>query len=268
MSNYYEFFDGDLYPGHIAKSGDIRQIQQNIEDAFRNAIKDLTEGESWILGTNDQTDKDAFILTPASKRNGRYIDQMNLAEGNDVEILSFREISYRQPIKLARSSIYSVIVKLQNKSEKSVPVVFELRDQDGELIPNMKTTLTLPKQTNAPTEYEIVFDLEHYPTAHGLASEDLENSDTDLIQKNTNEGSDEEGKDFSEEQTLESSTTGASVVYLFIEALNKNKSTDFDINTKQSDGYEWNDTDPTFGFGSIQSSPVLVYLSLAGIAIS
>lgn len=247
MVNYYEKHYGNLYPGDIAKSSDINQIQQNIQDALKNAIRDLTEGESWILGTNDQTDKDAFILTPASKRSGRYIDQMNLAEGNDVEILSFREISYRQPIKLARSSVYSVIVKLQNKSEKSVPVVFELRDQDGELIPGMKTTLTLPKETNAPTEYEIVFDLEHYPTAHGLASEDLENSSTDLIQKNTNEGSDEEGKDFSEEQTLESSTTGASVVYLFIEALNKNKSQDFDINTKQSDGYEWNDTDPTFG---------------------
>ena len=247
MVNYYEKHYGNLYPGDIAKSSDINQIQQNIQDALKNAIRDLTEGESWILGTNDQTDKDAFILTPASKRSGRYIDQMNLAEGDDVEIISFRETSYRQPIKLARSSIYSVIVKLQNKSEVSVPVVFELRDQDGDLIPNMRTTLTLPKQTNAPAEFEIVFDLEHYPTAHGLASEDLEDSSTDLIQKNTNEGSNEEGKDFSDEQTLESSTTGASVVYLFIEALNRNKFSDFDVNTQQSNGYEWNDVDPTFG---------------------
>ena len=104
MVNYYEKHYGNLYPGDIAKSSDINQIQQNIQDALKNAIRDLTEGESWILGTNDQTDKDAFILTPASKRSGRYIDQMNLAEGDDVEIISFRETSYRQPIKLARSS--------------------------------------------------------------------------------------------------------------------------------------------------------------------
>lgn len=255
MVNYYEKHYGDLYPGHIAKSSDINQIQQNIQDALKNAIRDLTEGESWILGTNDQTDKDSFILTPASKRGGRYIDQMNLAEGDDVEILSFREISYRQPIKLARSSVYSVIVKLQNKSEIPVPVVFELRDQDGDPIPNMRTTLTLPKNTNAPAEFEIVFDLNHYPTAHGIESEDLEDSSTDLIQKNTNEGSDEEGKDFTDETVLESSTTGASVVYLFIEALNKSKSSEINVNTIQKDGYEWNDSsDPTFGIVANKNS--------------
>lgn len=246
MSNYYEQHYGDLYPGHIAKASDINQIQQNVADAIKNAIKDLTEGESWILGTNDQTDKDAFILTPESKRNGRYTDQMNIAEGSDRELLSFRETSYRQPIKLSRSSVYSVIVELQNKSEKPVPVTFELRDQEGNLIPGMKTILNLPKETTSPKPFEIVFDLVHWPTAHGLSPEDLENGNEQLTQKNTDEDTDEEGEDHSDEQKLENSTAGASIVYLFIEGLNRNKF--IDVNTKQENGYEWTDgADPTFG---------------------
>ena len=80
MTSYYDIIPGDLYPGHIAKSSDIIDNFQAIKDAIRNAIRDLTEGQSWILGTGDTSDKDAFILTPEAKRSGRYIDQMNLAE--------------------------------------------------------------------------------------------------------------------------------------------------------------------------------------------
>lgn len=250
MSSYYKKHYGDLYPGHIAKSSDINMIQQNIEDAIKNAVKDLTEGESWILGTNDQTDKDAFILTPETKRDGRYIDQMNLAEGDDIEILSFRETSYRQPIKLSRSSVYSVIVKLQNKSEVDVNVIFELRDQEGNLIPNMHTILNLPKETIEPTEFEIVFDLEHYATAHGIEPEQLEDGNTQLVQTNTDEESSGEGEDHSDEQKLENFTTGASIVYLFVEALNKSKFKSFDVNSSQ-----WVDgTDPTFGIVANKNS--------------
>lgn len=247
MTGYYDIITGDLYPGHIAKSSDIIDNFQAIKDAIRNAIRDLTEGQSWILGTGDTSDKDAFVLTPETKRSGRYIDQMNLAEGDDVELVSIRETSFRQPIKLARSSLYSVIVKMQNKSEKTVPVTFELRDGDGNLIPNMKTILNLPKETNSPTEYEIIFDLDYYPTAHGLQSEELEQDNPQLVNPNTDEESYQNGVDYEDETTLTSSSAGASVVYLFVEALNRSKQKAFDVNTKQDNGYIWNDTDPTFG---------------------
>ena len=51
MSDYYVKHEGDLFPGRSAKSSDINIIQQNTQDAIKNAINDLTEGESWILGT-------------------------------------------------------------------------------------------------------------------------------------------------------------------------------------------------------------------------
>lgn len=242
MGSYYNIHKGDLYPGHIAKSSDINIIQRNIQDAIKNAIKDLTEGQSWILGTNDQSDKNSFILTPESKRAGRYIDQINLAEGNNAELISIRETSYRQPIKLSRSSIYSIIVKLQNKSEVSVPVSFELHDENGRLLPNMKTILNLPKNTDVPTEFEIIFDLKYYPTAHGFDPEDLMKDDERYL--NTGKS---EGIDFGDNENLNSSTAGASTVYLYVESLNKNKQKAFDVNFQQEDGYQWNDVDPTFG---------------------
>lgn len=247
MVSYYNKHKGDLFPGHIAKSSDINQIQQNIQDALKNAISDLTEGESWILGTNDQSDKDAFILTPDIKKAGRYIDQMNLAEGNDMEVISFRETSYQQPIRLSRSSIYSVIIKLQNKSEISVPVVCELRDEYGNMIPKMRTVIELPKYTNEPAEFEVVFDLDYYPTAHNVDPENLENGNTQFAKPNTDEEpSFDVGIEYDDED-LSSFTMGASTVYFFVEALNKNKLKTFDVNTTQSNNYQWNDTDPTFG---------------------
>ena len=92
MVNYYEKHYGNLYPGDIAKSSDINQIQQNIQDALKNAIRDLTEGESWILGTNDQTDKtdEIVIINPKDGRVEGVIDCRGLlpdrlrAVGTDV----------------------------------------------------------------------------------------------------------------------------------------------------------------------------------------
>lgn len=245
MASYYNKHYGDLYPGHIAKASDINIIQQNTSDGISNAVKDLTEGQSWILGTNDQSDKDAFVLTPESKRGGRYVNQMVLAEGNDVDFVSIRETDYRQPIKLARSSIYSIIVRMQNKSERTVPVVFELQDEKGKLIPNMKTILSLPKETNTPTDFEIIFDLNYYPTGHGLNPKDLEEDDPSLVNQNTDEESSDMGQQY-ETEDLTSTTAGASIIYLHIEALNKSREK-IDINSQNENGYQWNDEDPTFG---------------------
>lgn len=247
MVDYYRIHKGDLYPGHIAKASDINIIQQITKDAIKTAINDLTEGQSWIIGTNDQSDKDAFILTPDTKKAGRYIDQMNLAEGDDVDFISIREVDYRQPIKLSRSSLYSIIVKMQNKSEKDVNVNFELRDGNGNLIPKMRTILNLPAHTNTPTEFEVIFDLRYYPTAHGFDPEDLQADDSSLVILNTDEQSFEYGPSYQNEENLNSFSAGASVIYLYIEALNKNKEKAFDVNTEEDNGYMWNDLDPTFG---------------------
>lgn len=243
MSSYYHFHQGHLAPGQIAYSSDIIQIEQNTSDAITNAIKDLTGGQSWIINSNE----DAFLLTPDKTRNGRYIDQMNLAEGDDADLVSIRETDYRQPLKLARSSIYSIIVKMQNRSEVDVPVEFELHDEHGDLIPNMKSVLNLPAGTDTPTEFEIIFDLDYWPTAHGLEPEDLEGNDQSLLNINTDETSTEQGKEF-EEDDVNNQTAGASMIYLYIKALNKNRQEGFDINGENSDGTKWVDSpNPTFG---------------------
>lgn len=248
MTDYYEIHEGHLQEGEIAYASDIMSNLKAIQDAFQNVIKDFTEGQAWILGTNDQSDKDAFILTPESKRNGRYIDQMNIANGDDVDLVSIRQTSYRQPIRISRSSIYSIIVSMQNKSEKSVPVSFELRDDQGDLIPGMKSVVTVPSETKEPQEFEVIFDLDYYPTAHGIEPEELEDGDTDLANdKEGEESAVDVESDTDDEEDLASSTAGASVIYLYVDALNKNKQEAFDVNTKQDNGYAWNDTDPTFG---------------------
>lgn len=273
MTSYYNKHEGDLYPGHIAKSSDINIIQQNIQDAIKNAISDMTEGQSWILGDNTLSDQNSFILTPEVKKSGRYIDQINLAEGDDAEVISVRTTSYRQPIKLSKSSCYSIIVKLQNKSEVSAPYSFELHDSNGYLIPGMKSVVTVPAHTDAPTEFEVIFDLEYYPTQHGLKSdgtvsgssdviesdnddvetladqneeidsEDTENSDPIIVE----EESEDEDDNSDDIENLNNLSLGNSIIYLYVEALNKNKQKAFDVNTEEDSGYKWNDSDPTFG---------------------
>ncbi len=253
MVSYYRIHEGNLHPGDIAKASDIIQMQQNSKDMIHDVLEDLHERQGCILGS----DENAFILTPETQRAGRFIDQMNLAEGDDAEYISIREIDYRQPIRLSHSSLYSVIVKMQNKSEKDVDVTFELQDINGYLIENKRATLELPANTD-PTEYEIIFDLKYYPTAHGVTNKDLEEDEDEndntydtkyatkwkqLIIPHNNDN-DTEGIDYGEESSLTASSLGASELYLVVKALNKNK---FDVHYEQDDGYKWNDDDPTFG---------------------
>lgn len=237
MTNYFHIHHGNLYPGDIAKAEDIMEIQQRTQDMSKEMLDDLHERQGCILGGEEN----AFILTPESKRNSRFIDQMNLANGEDGHYLSIRETDYRQPIKLSKSSVYSIKVKLQNKSEKEVPVTFELHDVNENLIEGKRTTLNLPAKTD-PTEFEIIFDLDYYPTAHGVDHKDLEdNVEGIVIPPNNDE--DTEGIDHGEDVDYTTSSLGASVIYFVVKALNKNK---FDVN--QADGdYVWNDEDPTFG---------------------
>lgn len=260
MVSYFRIHKGNLAPGDIAKASDIIQIQQNTKDMIQNVLEDLHERQGCILGS----DENAFLLTPETTRAGRFVDQMNLAEGNDGKYISIREVDYRQPIRLSHSSLYSVIVKLQNKSEKDVSVTFELQDDQQRLVENKRATLELPAKTE-PQEYEIIFDLAYYPTAHGVTKEDLENSNqeeessTEKNQDSTydteyatkwkhltiphDNDNDTEGLDYGNTSDPTASSLGVSELYLVVKALNKNG---FDVH--QADGdYTWNDTDPTFG---------------------
>lgn len=255
MVSYFRIHEGNLHPGDVAKASDIIQIQQNTKDMISDVLEDLHQRQGCILGSEEN----AFVLTPETSRAGRFIDQMNLAEGDNAHYISIREVDYRQPIRLSHSALYSVIVKLQNKSEKDVEITFELQDIDGHLVQDKRATLILPANTD-PTEYEIVFDLDYYPTSHGITHEDLEEPDntsenetydTEYATKwkqliiPHNQDNDTEGLEYIDTTDPASSSLGASELYFVVKALNKNKF--IDTYFKQSDGYVWNDDDPTFG---------------------
>lgn len=238
MSSYFHKHYGDLYPGHIAYSEDIMEVQQETQDAFANSINDMNGGQGCILGS----DENAFILTPESKRNGRYIDQINLADGTDGKYVSIRQSTYRQPILLSRTSLYSVILKFQNKSETDITVTCELQNEFGEIIQNKRSYLNVPAGTEGK-EFEVVFDLDYYPTQLGLNPSDVSGNDPTLRLPNDLDSSTRgEGRLFSE-YTPQSNTAGASELYLVIHGLNKSK---MQINQTDSSG-TWNDDDPTFG---------------------
>ena len=239
MSSYYNVHEGNLHPGDIAKAEDINLIQRAVIDMIANYIDDDNNRQGCILGS----DENAFLLTPETKHAGRYIDQMNLTTSENEKYISIRQTTYRQAIKLSRSSLYSVIVKMQNLSEKDVQVQFELQDANENLIENKRTTLNLPAKTN-PTEFEIVFDLDYYPTAHGFQPEDLMIDDSGLIIPDTNQQSFEESADHTDEEKLENTSAGASEIFLVIYSLNRDK---FDVFQTDDNEYIWNDEDPTFG---------------------
>ena len=76
MPSYYNRVIGRLRPGAIADADDINMIQTNVSDALRAVINDHHQNDAFILGE----DKNAFLLSPAPKRSGRYIDTMNLVD--------------------------------------------------------------------------------------------------------------------------------------------------------------------------------------------
>ena len=79
MRNYYDIVMGNLRTGDIAKSSDINHIQIHIQDALKELLSDLHDGESYILGSGEDHKND-FVITAAPMLLGRYIDDRHLFE--------------------------------------------------------------------------------------------------------------------------------------------------------------------------------------------
>lgn len=235
MTNYYNRVYGHLAAGEIAMAEDINLMQTNIADAIKAYINDHHEHTAFILGSK----QDSFILTPAPKRLGKYIDTMNLVESGNEEWLSIRKWGYRQKIKKSKSSLYSIICKFRNLSNNSITVWCELRNCDNEQL-KKRTAIEIPANTES-AEFEIVFDQEHLNTAPGLSHNDVEPFDSKYIAPPPKEESFEQGIDHTNEQNHNNTTIGASEFYFIVEALNINE-TDIAINGDEDEVI----TDETF----------------------
>lgn len=222
MTNYYKIVEGNLRTGDIAKSSDINHIQIHVQDMNREMNIDFHDGESYILGSGDKHAND-FILTAAPKVLGRYIDDRILFEVDSENFININRYDVKQPILLTKTSIYSVIIKLKNSSNKDIPVDFELQDEAGNVLRSNK--LVVPKNTIDPSEFEVVFDLDYYPTAPNLMHNELSERDGKDIPPKTDEESYDEGfkHDHENEEELEQFSVGVSKLYFVIKRTNLNE---------------------------------------------
>lgn len=224
MGSYYRKVYGTLAPGKIAKSSDINHIQLHIEEALSNLLSDLHDNESFSLGSGDGHRND-FLLTAAPKTNGKYIDELYVFEEEDNWI-NINKYDVRQPIPKTKTSLYSVVTKLKNTSKRDIPIEFEIQTEDGTVL--RKNNVVLAKEKT--DKYEIVFDLDYYPTAFGLDYEDLLERDGKDIARKTNEVEESYDESYEEEHANEQEiiknskevSTGVSVLYLVIKRANVN----------------------------------------------
>lgn len=209
--SYYRRHEGTLFPGKIAKSEDIHHIQTNIDDAIRAVIADQYDHSSFILGSREN----AFLLSPAPKRYGRYVDTQNLVESGNEIWLDIDSYGYRQAIKTSKSSLYSIIVKMRNLYTEPQDVSFELWSEDAKI---SKQTVTVPAQTSG-AEFEVVFGLEHFSTQHGRTPEELEKPDAKFIAKPGIERKEEQKYDII--NSPDNNSVGATTLYLVVKAIYK-----------------------------------------------
>ena len=207
---YYNHVNGNLYPGLLAESEDIHHIQYNIEDAIKAVIEDQYDHTAFILGDREN----AFILSPAPKRLNRYIDNMNVSTDANKIWLDINSTGYRQALKTSKTSLYSVIVQLKNTYSQDQDVVFELWSEDAKI---SKQTITVPAKTNS-SEFEIVFNLEHFSTKHGRDGIELEKPDAPFI---LHPGEERFEEDLDPDLTPDSQSLGSTVLYLVVKAIHK-----------------------------------------------
>lgn len=207
--SYYQKHDGSLFPGQIALSDDIHHIQQNIDDAIRNVVKDQYHDSSFILGSREND----FLISPAPKRYGRYIDAQNVIDVADEIWLDIDTYGYKQAILTTKTSVYSFIVRLKNDYSKPQDVTFELWSDEGKI---KQQTITMAAHTlNA--EYEVVFDLRHFSTQHGNSPDDL---DDFHLAFNPN-AENKVGIDYQNSQNPNNQSLGATSLYLVVKAIHK-----------------------------------------------
>lgn len=213
MSSYYNEVTGNLHPGDIAKAEDINHIQNNIKDSLKALVNDHHEFQSYILGGREND----FILTPASKTLGRYLDTYSVPTDSDLLGLSLREYNYKQPIAKTKSSLYSIVCKLGNNTEHDVPVTCELQDDAGNVI---RSDTVILKANVDKAEYEFLFDLKNEPTAMGLDMEAIKKEDGRQIPPDTREkGSYKESVQFSPSDKTPGFTVGVNQLYIVLKAI-------------------------------------------------
>ena len=234
MTSYYNRVYGNLYPGRIAKSEDINLIQTNIEDAIKAVINDLHEQTSYILGNEE----DAFLLSPAPKRAGRYIDTMNLVSESKEKWLNINKYGYKQGIKKSKTSLYSIIVKLRNLYNRTVTVKFELQDDRGTVLKT--SSVKVPANTTS-SEFEVVFAQDYVPTILGRSNSDIEEDNNFLMSNRPNEEYIHEGNTVYDNQDDKNSSVGATQLYLVVKPLNMS-ATDLFVNGDEDIGVIDNET--------------------------
>ena len=107
--NFYKRVMGDIVPGHIARADDIQQIQTNIEEMSQSMWNAMHNHQAFMLGDR----KEDFILTPAPKRGGRYIDTMSISSNPANTLwLSPNKYGYKQPINKSKYSIKMTSLKM------------------------------------------------------------------------------------------------------------------------------------------------------------
>lgn len=219
MTHYYQTVTGNLNAGDIAKANDINEIQTNIQDSEKALLSDLHDNESYVLATGDKY-KDSFKLTAAPKQGGYYIDSYNTFD-EESDFLNINLHNVRQPILKTKTSLYSIITKFRNTTNKDIPVVCELQEENGR--PIRTTTITLLANQEVAT-YEVIFDLDFYPTNLSLDYESLKNRDGADIPANGEEESYNQGYKESEdeESTQSSASAGVSKIYFVIKKLGLN----------------------------------------------
>ena len=223
MSNYYRDVLGNLNMGDIAKSSDIHHIQRHIKDALKTLLADLHDGESYILGT-DNVYKNSFNLVAAPKEEGRYIDS-SFTFDEETDFLNINYFDVKQPIVKTKTSLYSIVTKFRNTSNKDIPITCELQDENGDVL--RSNTITLLANTPS-ANYEVVFDLDFYPTPPNLSFQDIIKRDGKDIPPKTkekgfesyDEGYDESHEDEKDEKPYFSA--GVSKLYFVIKRSNLN----------------------------------------------
>lgn len=198
MPDYYIPVEGSLEAGQLAKAEDIRAIETSVQDSEKNMINDLYDHTSFVLGSAE----DAFVLSPAPKKGGRYIDTMNIVPSDKENWLSIKKYGYKQKIRKGKTSLYSIIVKLRNLHSKPIIVWFELRDPNDNDILLKKSSIQVPPNITG-SEFEVVFDQEFLPTstnnidvadASGLPilnEDSVEEIDDDYLSDDTIDGTDD-----------------------------------------------------------------------------
>ena len=222
MASYYDDVTGNLNTGDVAMASDIHQIQRNIKDALKNLNADLSDNEAYVLGVENEY-KNSFILTPAPKNNGEYIDSYNMFDGGDT--LDFNYMDIRQPILKTKTSLYSILTRLKNTSNRDIPVTFEIQDEDEKTI--RSNTVTLPANQDNIL-YEVVFDLDFFSTPPNLDYEELVKSEKYIplpVDEDdyTVDADSDNSEDSEESEVPEFSTAGVSTLYFVIKRTNLNE---------------------------------------------